>query len=61
MKIKLSQPPQGMKSETKKIGVGGTFISPNLVKKSVVVNKDGDYIDLATKKVIKRRGEPEIE
>ena len=44
-----------IKSRGGKIPQGSTVISPNLRKKSVVLDKEGNQIDLATRRIIKRK------
>ena len=39
------------------INGGGTYISPNLIKESVTLDKDGNEIDWRTKQIIKRNGD----
>jgi hypothetical protein len=46
-----------IKIRSGKIPEGSTIIAKNLVKKSVVIDKDGNQIDLATKQIIKRKEE----
>ena len=56
MEVKFGQekqPMAGVKSRGGKIPSGSTMISPNLKKQSVVLDRDGNQIDLATKRIIK--------
>jgi hypothetical protein len=66
MEIKLGQPKEpdqdgrtdiggGMKSRGGKIPQGATVIAKSLVKKSVMINSNGDQIDPVTKQIIKRK------
>ena len=56
MEIKFGQekqPMAGIKSRGGKIPSGATVIAPNLKRQSVVLDRDGNQIDLATRRIIK--------
>lgn len=51
MKIELNKRPQG---ENTREGQGRTFISPNLIKETVRLDRDGNEIDPRTKQIIRK-------
>lgn len=56
MNINIGQnnPQKGMQSRSGKIPQGATVISNQLIKKSVMIDRDGNQIDPITKQIIKR-------
>lgn len=57
MEIGIVKPNNGITSRGGKIPQGATVISPHLKKESVVLDRDGNQIDLATRQIIKRKSE----
>lgn len=52
MKINLPQP-GGIAERSGKVKQGGVYISPNLKRESVMLDRNGNQIDPRTKQVIK--------
>ncbi len=55
MKINFGQQPEGQHHPQER----KTFIAQNLIRKSVMLNANGDEIDPRTKQVIRRAGQEE--
>lgn len=55
MEINIGQKNGGIQSRGGKIPEGGTVISANLKKESKYIDKDGNEIDIVTKKIIRRK------
>lgn len=53
--MKINLPKQGQVAERSgTVKQGGVYISPNLKRVSVMLNRNGDQIDPRTKQIIKR-------
>lgn len=57
MKVNIKSNTLPSQNTQSKVLSGGTFVSPNLKKTSIFIDKDGNQIDPRTKQIIKKNSD----